>query len=57
MIPAGDYERVQTQVSEVKRMLAGLLLKLTALKAAKNFEYFWLALLRVGVPTGAMMAS
>jgi four helix bundle protein len=29
MIPAGDYERVQTQVSEVKRMLAGLLLKLT----------------------------
>jgi hypothetical protein len=30
MIPAGDYERVQTQVSEVKRMLAGLLLKLTA---------------------------
>jgi four helix bundle protein len=30
MIPAGDYERVQTQVSEVKRMLAGFLLKLTA---------------------------
>jgi four helix bundle protein len=30
LIPAGDYERVQTQVSEVKRMLAGLLLKLTA---------------------------
>jgi four helix bundle protein len=30
LILAGDHERVQTQVSEVKRMLAGLLLKLTA---------------------------
>ncbi|MBI4908951.1 MAG: four helix bundle protein [Acidobacteria bacterium] len=30
LIPPGDYERVQTQVSEVKRMLAGFLLKLTA---------------------------
>jgi four helix bundle protein len=30
LILAGDHERVQTQVSEVKRMLAGFLLKLTA---------------------------
>jgi len=30
MIPAGDYERVQTHLSEVKRMLAGFLPKLRA---------------------------
>ena len=30
MIPAEDYERVQAQVTEVKRMLAGFIVKLTA---------------------------